>query len=275
MSAGGTPPPRWPRDRWISPSVISSYQYCPKRVRFQHVDRVPVPGFQRIDFTMGNAAHLVLKHIAQTHALGHKPPDDDQVVAMIRQNVPRHSFPSEAEWTAALCEVRQWVGRGRRYIERDSIRRWLLIEKNLTRDWNLLRYHPPFTIMARPDLIVQHEDEDGMPVVEIIDYKTGTPSDDPLPGLMMRLVARQFLDDLVGNADNAHIRFTYLWLEKNDRDPFDLTSEFIEYHWPGVEYTMRRLVTESEWEPRPSPECRYCPFHNHVCQEKIPHDAWS
>jgi CRISPR/Cas system-associated exonuclease Cas4 (RecB family) len=255
--------------------VINAYRYCPRRVRLQHLDRVHVPGFQRIDFTMGNAAHLVLKHIAQTHALGRRPPDDDQVMEMIRQQVPRQPFPSEAEWTATLREVRTWVRRGRRYIERTSIRRWVLIEKNLTRDWNLLRDRPPFTIMARPDLIVQHEDEDGVPVVEIIDYKTGAPSDDPMPILIMRLVARELLDGLVGNADIARVVFTYLWLETDESHPVDVTAEYIEYYWPNVQRQMRGLTTESEWSPRPSPGCRFCPFHNHVCQEKIPYDPWS
>jgi len=195
-------------------------------------------------------------------------------MGIIRRQVPRQPFPSEAEWLAHVRDVRRWVDRGRRYIERESIRQWVLMEKNLTREWNLVRGMPPFTIMARPDVIVLHEDEHGVPVVEIIDHKTGSPRPDPLPALVLRLVARELLEGLVGDVDAAQIRFTYLWLESDEKDPIDLTTEYIDYFWRDVQRDMRRLVTETAWEPRPSPGCHYCPFYQHACTEKVPFDAW-
>lgn len=273
MSAAGRPAPRWPADRWISPSVLKAYRDCAQRVRLEYVERVPKPPVTRIDFTKGNAAHIALKQAAERLRRGEEPLTDEQVLARVRLDLPQSGFPSDEEWNAHVRDVLRWVQRGRRYIRRPTITDWVQVERPLKRPWKLFRNAPPVTINARPDLIVLH-DEEGDVSVEIIDYKTGAKWFDEMPALILRLVARDLLDGLVGNVDDVPVRFTYLWLDHGDMDVIDLTPEYIGYYWDDVFESMRELVRETDWGPNPSPRCHYCPYFGTTCTEKIPVDPW-
>lgn len=272
MSVGDRPAPRWPHDRWISPTVLKTYRDCARRVRFQYIDRVTPPPVTRVDFTKGNATHTALKQVAERLKRGEEPLSDEQVLAKVYKDLPRHGFPSDEEWEAHVREVVRWVRRGRRYIERPTIVDWLQVEKPLKRSWRLFRNAPPVTVSARPDVIVLHDD--GEPWIEIIDYKTGAMWFDEMPALVLRLVAREALDALVGNVDEVPVRFTYLWLDHGEKDVIDLTPEYIDYYWRDVEDGMRALALEAEWAPNPSPHCHYCPYFRKTCTETIPLETW-
>jgi hypothetical protein len=275
MTAGaGIPPAHWPRDRWISPSVLKAYRDCARQVRLKHIERVTAPPISRIDFTKGNATHVALKQAADRLARGEEPPTDEQVLAKVRKDLPREGFPSDEEWHAHVRDVMRWIARGRRYIQRPTITGWVQVERPLKRPWTLFRDAPPVTVSARPDVIVLHDDGPA-PRIEIIDYKTGAKWFDEMPALILRLVARDLLDDLVGNVDDVPVQFTYLWLDHGEVDTIDLTPEYIGYYWDDVFESMRALVREAEWAPNPSPRCHYCPYFGATCPEKIPVDPWS
>lgn len=271
MSAPEAPSPRWPHDRWISPTVLKAYRDCARQVRFRYIDRVTMPPITRIDFTKGNAAHIALKQAAERLKRGEEPLSDEQVLAKVRKDLPRPGFPSDEEWEAHVREVVRWVRCGRHYIQRPTIIDWLQVEKPLKRSWNLFHNAPPVTISARPDVIVLHDDSE--PWIEIIDYKTGAKWFDEMPALVLRLVARATLDGLVGNVDDVPVRFTFLWLDHGEKDVIDLTPEYIDYYWRDVEDGMRALALEAEWAPNPSPRCHYCPYFGTTCTEKIPIDT--
>lgn len=274
MSAENTSARSWPPDKWISPTVLKTYRDCAHQVRLQYIDRVPKPPVTRIDFTKGNAAHIALKQAAERLRRGEQPLTDEQVLDKVRRDLPRGGFPSDEEWDAHVREVIRWIRCGRRYIQRPSITDWVQVERPLKRSWNLFHDAPPFTISARPDVIVLHDAADE-PWVEIIDYKTGARWFDEMPALVLRLVARELLDGLVGCVDDVRVQFTYLWLDHGDKDEIDLTPEYIDYYWREVEDDMRALVREREWAPNPSPRCHYCPYFESTCTEKIPIDPWA
>lgn len=257
----------------MSPSVLKRYRDCAHQVRLQYLDRVPQPPITRIDFTKGNAAHIALKQAAERLQRGEEPLTDEQVLAKVRKDLPRAGFPSDEEWNAHVREVVRWVHRGRAYIRRPTIVDWVQVEKPLKRPWRLFRNAPPFIVTARPDLIVLHDDAGDL-WVEIIDYKTGAKWFDEMPALVLRLVARDLLDGLVGCVDDVRVQFTYLWLDHGEAEPIELTSEYIDYYWRDVEKSMRALAREAEWAPNPSPRCHYCPYFGTTCTEKIPIDPW-
>lgn len=273
MTVGERPAPRWPHDRWISPTVLKSYRDCARQVRLKHIDRLPETPVTRIDYTKGNATHIALKQAAERLRRGEEPLSDEQVLDKVRRDLPRSGFPSDEEWESHVRDVMRWVRRGRHYIRRPTIVDWVQVERPLKRSWKLFHNAPPVTISARPDVIVLHDD-DGELWVEIIDYKTGSKWFDEMPALVLRLVARELLDGLVGNVDDVRVRFTYLWLEHADADSIDLTAEYIDYYWRDIENSMRALAREAEWAPNPSPRCHYCPYFETTCTEKIPLDSW-
>jgi hypothetical protein len=56
--------PRWPRDRWISPTALNTYRNCAYRVRLAHIDRVPeLPGYH-VFLRKGRIACNILRDIA-------------------------------------------------------------------------------------------------------------------------------------------------------------------------------------------------------------------
>jgi CRISPR/Cas system-associated exonuclease Cas4 (RecB family) len=239
-------------------------------VRLQYIDRVPYRREFVLFFTKGNAVHLALQRIAEALRSGRTPISDTEVMEMARLLLPPQEFPTEDARLAEARDILRCIQTGRRYLEGIPNPTWLLIERKLRREWRLFRKIGPYKVLAKPDVIVQRDDEDGEPMIEIIDYKTGTRWLDEMPPLLTRLVARPLLDAALPDVDATRVRFTYLWLKTGERDVIDLTPEHVEYHWGEVFSDMKRLASEADWKPTPSSRCRYCPYFENVCTEKIP-----
>jgi hypothetical protein len=242
-------------------------------VRLQYIENVPYRRGFVLHFTKGNTVHLALQRIAEALKNGRIPITDAEVMEMARLRLPPQEFPTEDARLAEARDIVRCVQTGRRYLEGISNPTWLLIERKLCREWKLFHKIGPYQVLAKPDVILQRDDEDDQPMIEIIDYKTGTRWFDEMPPLVTRLVARPLLDASLEDFDAARIRFTYLWLQTGERDVIDLTPEYVEYHWGEVFSDMRQLASESEWKATPSFRCRYCPYHGNVCTEKIPVDG--
>jgi hypothetical protein len=270
MSAVPGSGPRWPRDRWISPTTLNNYRNCPYRVRLRHLDKVPEPYVYDVTLAKGRIAHLALKRIADALCRGQGPIDDAEVMKMARVHLPRQEYPSEEMRMTVARDIVRWVQFGRRYIERIPDPAWVLIEKNLNREWRIFPGIPPYTVMARPDVVLRRSDENDQPLFEIIDYKTGKRRPEDMPPVIMRFVARDLLQGLVGDASAAQVRFTYLWLDSGEKDVKDLSVEFCTHHWEDISGDLAKLASESDWKPTPSFLCNYCPYHKKVCNEKIP-----
>lgn len=189
---------------------------------------------------------------------------------MARVHLPPQNFPTEEARMAEARDIVRWVQVGRRYLERMENPTWVLVEKSLHREWRIFRQGPPFTVIARPDVIVRQIDPDGNSYFEIIDYKTGKRRPEDMPPVILRFVARDLLQEIVGDASSAQVRFTYLWLETTEKDVKDLSVDFCNYQWEEISGDLSRLASESEWKPNPSYLCRYCPYFENVCTEKIP-----
>lgn len=261
--------PRWPRDRWISPTALAMYARCPKRIRLQHLDRVDPPWQFWPHLAKGRIAHLALKRIAHALATGREPIDAAEVARMARLHLPHQEFPSPAAYDASVADVERWVACGRRYIERNPAPAWLLIEKNQHRPIRIYPGQSPYTLMARPDAVVQRTDADGS-FIEVIDYKTGVVRPEPDPPVLTRYVARDLLQRLYGDPSAAQVRFTYLWLDHAERTEIDLSVEHCTDAWPHITRQIRALASETAWPARPSVLCRYCPYHRNICHEPIP-----
>lgn len=87
----------------------------------------------------------------------------------------------------------------------------------------------------------------------------GERNDPPLP------VCRFAWDPLA-----RRVRFTYLWLEHQATDEYDLSVEFCHQHWPRITGTIERLFAETEWRQNPSFLCNYCPYHENACTPPPP-----
>src|SRR5690606_36644609 len=264
---------RWPVDRWISPTTLNNYRNCALRVRLAHLDRVPEPFVYNVFLRKGRIAHDILRSIAYALRRNAAPVDDETVLRMARLRLPPQNFPSEDARMADARDILRWVNVGRRYLEGIPDPEWLVIEQNLNRPIRLFPKVPAYTLIARPDVIVQRHDIGDRPVFEIIDYKTGKRRPDDTPAVIMRYVARNLLGQRVGNASSADVRFTWLWLDSGEKDVRDLSVDFCTHIWGEITADLERLASEHEWKPIPSSLCNYCPSYRHVWTEQIPYDG--
>lgn len=268
--ASGIALPRWPRDRWISPTTLNTYGNCPYRVRLTHIDKVPPPPVYNVFLSKGRIAHDILRDIANMLARGYPLIDETGILKRARIRLPWQEFPSGDEREAHARQILDWVTFGMRYLERIPDPSWLLIEKNLHREWAIYPKNGPYTVMARPDVVVQRLYDDDLPLIEIIDYKTGKVRPEPGPPVLMRFVFRDLLKEIVGIPSDANVRFTYLWLDTGERTHLDLTLEYCHDHWTSISQQLHDLASETEWKPTPSFLCNYCPYYENVCTEQIP-----
>ena len=265
-------PRRWPRDRSISVTALENYRRCPMSVRLQYVEKVVAPWRYNLAFNKGRAAHLILKRIADAHTYSREAIDEDEMQRMALLHLPRQNFPTEDEWRRQARDVVRGASYGRRYLDRIPKGRdhYLVVEKNQRRGWAITPGQAPYTIMARPDVVVKREDDDGAPLIEIIDYKTGKVEPQPEPPVLMRFVVRDLLERHAGRASDAHVRFTYLWLDAAERTRVDLSLEHCHDQWTGISRTLENLAGETAWQPRPSRFCRSCPYYQNACPAVIP-----
>jgi len=266
----GEPAPRWPRDRWISPSALATYRRCPYKLRLQHIDRVTPPFRYNLFLTKGRIAHIILKRIADALARDRPPIDAAGMLGMARLHLPWQLFPSREEHELHARDVARWTESGRQYLERVPEASYLLVERTFNREWRILAGESPYTIMARPDVVLLRPDADGAPLIEIIDYKTGKIRPDPEPPVLMRFVFRELLARHAGDPSKARVRFTYLWLAAAETTRIDLTLEHCRERWAPITQTLRDLAGETAWAPRPSGLCRYCPYFGNACTPQGP-----
>lgn len=265
---------RWPPNKKMSPTSLKSYRNCPYRIRLQYIDRVPQPEVFNIFFAKGNAAHLALREVAESRRYNRPRVPDSRVENIARLHLPEREYETVSAdmRNADIQQVMNWVAFGRAYIEAIPEPEWLLIEDFLERDWPLFHGENAhrYGMISKPDLIIRRHDEEDGPLIEFIDYKTGKirPEDDP--PVIQRFVARDLLQHFTaGQASDARVRFTYLWLDHRDWTHIDLTIEHCADRWSSIEQQMRDLVTETEWPPKPSFLCNYCPYKDGIC----PHSA--
>jgi RecB family exonuclease len=268
MSGGSAP--RWPRDRWISPSALATYRICPYKVRLQHIDRIAPPYRYNVHLNKGRIAHVILKRIADAVASDRPPIDEAEMAKMARLHLPWQVFPSRKEHEMHARQVVRWAEAGRRYLERVPEASYLLVERNLNREWRILAAESPYTIMARPDVVLLRPDADGAPLIEIIDYKTGKVRPDPEPPVLMCFVFRELLARHAGDPSTARVRFTYLWLDAAEKTQIDLTLEHCHERWEPITQTLRDFAAETDWTARPSRLCRFCPYFQNACAQEMP-----
>ena len=255
---------RWPIARAISPSLLRAYRRCPFQVRLAQIDRVTPPFRYNAALSKGRIAHVILKRVADTLARGGPPIDEAEMLRMARLHLPRQAFPTPGAHEQQARQIVRWAMTGRRYLERHPDARYLMVERPMTRRWRIVPGHPPYTIAARPDVVLLRADEDGGALVEIVDYKTGRVP--PEPPVLTRFVAR----DVLARHPGDRVRFTYLWLDADDETRIELTTGHCYAHWDGIVGTLHDLASETAWAPRPSVLCRSCPFYRSVCTAGIP-----
>lgn len=260
--------PRWHPVTWISPSALNTFGICPYKTRLQYIDKLKGQHRFSVDLSKGTIAHSILAHSARVIARGFEPPDEEWIVKSVLQRLPSQEFPSEEERSRHASDIVGWVLYGLDYLDRSA--EYLIIERNQHIEWPILP-RQGFTFITRPDLVLLRTDREGERFIEIIDYKTGKSNAAAMVPVLTRLIFKEFLSNYV-TAGSARVVFTHLWLERRESEHVELTREECEAQWPDIIDRIRRLVTETAWQPRPSRYCNYCDYQGKPCQHGLQPD---
>jgi hypothetical protein len=263
---------RWPNHIVMSPSSLKAFGQCRYRNKLRYLQNIDPPDIWIRTFAMGNATHDALRTIAQQMKAGAPLITDDEIRFRARLRLPIPEYPSEVARQADIELVLQWVRRGQRYLERLHVEDWLLIESQEYREVWLFPAEAAYKLTAKPDLIIRRLTNDGQSVIHIVDWKTGNVYPEPDVPVIHRYVTRQKLQQWTGNASEAQVQFSWFWLDHGYPDDVDVSAEHCNHAWPDIMAQMEAMATETEWKATPGWYCRYCPYHENYCDEKIPYD---
>ncbi|MGC4107349.1 MAG: PD-(D/E)XK nuclease family protein [Thermomicrobiales bacterium] len=256
-STSGRRPVRLNRDRTISPTLLKTYRECPHRVRLQYIDQVDPPRQYEYHLSQGLIAHDLLAMVANRLKRGMPLPSRDEVYRLAIRRVPRSEFPTPEAHDDAVRQIVRWVETGMRYLQRDPDGLIMLVERPTKRGFGP---DDPLQITFRPDLVRWTGEH-----LEIIDYKTGKRwLDDNVP-VIARFTINAWLEREGERPWQVPTRFTWVWLDLDERDSVSLDAAFCKAPWAAVNTLVDRLFAETEWLPTPSYRCRWCPFHRIAC----------
>lgn len=185
------------------------------------------------------------------------------LLAMAWKRLDPRQFPSHAERERHAAEILRWVRFGIDYLDREAD--YLLIERNAHRRVLLPAFPGPFTVMARPDLILLRTDHDGERYIEFVDYKTGKQRSDHVVPVLTRYVSRPLLKGVLPDPTTTRMQFTFLWLKEREATVIDLPLDFCETTWESITVTLSTLAAERDWPEQPSMLCNFCPYNGNAC----------
>lgn len=252
---------RLKRDRTISPTLLKHYQECPLRVRLQYIERIePLRRYEH-NLSQGLIAHDLLAMVARRMKRGMALPDRVELQMLVAKRVPAREFPSSAAHGAAIEQVVQWVQAGIRYLQRDDEGEIVLVERPQQRPF---RADDVLRFTFRPDLVQWTADAEG-PFLEILDYKTGKQRPEEIVPVVARFVINAFLEREGHRGWDVPARFTWVWLDHGESRSVELDAAACTDPWRMVSELTERLFAETEWSPRPSGLCTWCPFYRVAC----------
>ena len=253
----------WAEDRIISPTALKQFNACPQRARFRYIDRLEEPRQFNVNLSKGRMTHDFLALAARQIKQGQAEFGEAWVYDQAVRRLPAQEFPSAAARASHARDVAGWVSWALGRLDRTAT--ILRIEKGERREAPGLPPGAPLKVYARPDLVLLRTLDDGAPLVEFIDYKTGKEREDHLVPVLMRYVFTGFLKQYLPDTTHARMRFTWYWVEGRQATRRELDLDYSLEKLALARENIARLLAEREWRAQPSHLCHWCPFKGNPC----------
>jgi putative RecB family exonuclease len=236
---------------WTSPSRLSTWLGCPRRYRFQHLEKLPTKPSPHLD--LGSNVHATLRDWLRL------PPSARSWEALLEFYRAAWRTNRPAFRNRSREELREWGERGvamlRRFAEETPADLApLAIEKWVGIDFGDL------DVRGKVDRV------DGLPdgSLRIIDYKTGRFPKDPARVREEDLAAAVYARGASTNFAGAPVTVVeYLYLDTMDRLSFPVDDAW-QAHKETAIATLARTVRDAEasgdFPPRPTKLCAWCDF---------------
>jgi putative RecB family exonuclease len=239
----------------ISYSSVGTYQTCPLKYKYQHIDKIPEPKSKEAVF--GTLIHAVMKYIHTPSLLS---PTPEQALDYFAKGWSSEIYDNEQEERAAFS---QGVAMIQDYLAH-----------NKPSDFNIVDLESRFSIEIGNEETGKHvvsgiidridKTKDGY---EIIDYKTTRkmPSQDKVDNdLQLSIYLKAFLARYPKEVENLDkITVSLYYLKHGVKLSSTRTKEQLEH----VDETFLRVIQaieEEKFEPLLSPLCDWCGYQK-IC----------
>jgi RecB family exonuclease len=234
--------------RRLSPSALERYRRCPRRFKFQDVERRPQEESPSVVLATANAIHAALERF-------YGLPGETRSVEVLhralksvwRTHCPESLFASETEEARVGREV---LARLSAYAERFD----LTVQPLAREQWLSTRLRNGTELFGKLDRVDAVNDNE----IRVIDYKTGRPlAEEDLPGESAAQVYL-LLAEAAFRKRVESVRFLYLspasevcWYP--EREDVEVVGE-------RIEQLTATIAAETVFEAVSGAHCRWCPY---------------
>jgi hypothetical protein len=255
MSTGRQRPP------FLSPKQLNLYYECPERFFHERVERRRGEPQSRLAMAKGIAVHDVLRDIGNHYQKnGNMPADLDE---RVRRALPRSEYPSIESWEQALETAVHEVEFGVTVFNGEGS--VLATEKDYEYLSKARKECPQFMLTARVDLLMLRHDADGKPFLDVMDFKGGAGSIDPLQELACRVVVSNHAKRVGFGVSFDYIQNSTVRTGVGEIRSVTLDDEDFRRGWQKITQIVSSIIEGTDWHPVRSPLCESCPYFMDGC----------
>ncbi len=246
-----------PRLPIFYPSHIKLFRECPERYYHKYVARRRVVEPFSRPLAKGIATHEVLAdYFAEFRANRSFPINIQQhaEVQLLRAGYPPELATTWDDDVADVVAFVQWA-----LARFDGTATVLGIEETLGYAHNR-EADPvcpqPFLLRAKVDLVLSHPDG----TLEHLDFKSGRAQRDPIQEIASRVVVGSEYGD-----EYQTVRTTTYFVAEQTAVSEIIDRSTCREAWKTIRETVNAILTNTTWQPEPSPLCQFCPFFGNGC----------
>lgn len=250
-------PANYGQRRTFFPTCLTTYEQCPERYFHEYVEKRPirddffVPALER-----GRAVHRVLYDAALEYMEHESLPADIRERAAIA--LKRARYTSDEEWREDLSIVIRDIEFGLGQF--DGTARVLAAEKKYFKKFD---EDPYFVLEAKVDLVLLRVDEDGLLYLDVVDFKSGAGTPNPVQEIICKIVVEN--NAMRFRVPFNYIRSTTVRTGKEDIEAVELEGEEFDYLLLHVKNLVKAIFNDESWQPIQSHRCKWCPFQTDGC----------
>lgn len=230
----------------LSPSALDRFRTCPRSFRLHDVDRSPRQERSNPSFVQGSAVHHALERF---FGLPVEDRSTDSMHQALRWAWPQHRKPDSFSSRDQEADV----GRGALAMLSEFVDNFETSATPVAREQWVSAHVAGCDVYGKVDRVDRRGEG-----LEVIDYKTGRH----------RLESEDLHQDsavqvyVLGTESRFGLpveRVRIIYLAHGDEVIWEPEREDVELITARLGELIGRLRAETEWEPNPGPQCKWCP----------------
>lgn len=220
----------------------------------------------------GAATHKVLQEYADHYEMQMRSNgmvlEAFDILGCAQDAMPRDQYPGDkSTWIKEINSLISDVTFGASYLDSDPV--VLATEDTFQYLYRGSATCPPFLLAAKVDAVLMHHDANGLPILEIVDWKGGAnPRIDQYQELACRMVVQANAKRLFG-IEAASFRSTTVCLATRTVRSKVISDAQGRQLWIEMLTIASSILYGKQWSPTPGPFCEWCPFFGGACSLSV------